>query len=490
MNRSLEVDVLVVGGGMTGISVAYLLKKAGRTVAVIERDRLAQVDTGSTTAHLTYVTDLRIHQLVKSFGRDRARAVWNAGVTAIDQIERIVRNEKIACDFKRIPGFLHASLDGEKDERRELQRDAELAIELGFAAEFMAEAPIVRRPAIRFKNQARFHPLKYLAGIATRIPGRGSHIFERTEAKKFEAAGKQGAIRVHANGRVITCGAVVIATDVPLTGISSVPAAAALQTKLAPYTSYAIGARIKNGRAPEALFWDTSSPYYYLRVDAEGKGQYAVFGGLDHKTGQAKDTIQRFGALEKKLRQVLPDAMVDRRWSGQVIESHDGLPLIGETTARQFVATGYSGNGITFGTLAAMLIRDAIVGRRNRWSKLFAPQRKQVHGGVWNYLSENLEYPYYMLKDRMAAGEGKSLRSLRRNQGKILKLNGARVAAYRDARGRTTLLQPECTHLGCVVQWNEAETSWDCPCHGSRFGCTGKVIAGPAETPLKRVKKK
>jgi len=487
LRKACRVDVLVVGGGMTGISAAYLLKKAGRRVALIERDRCAQQDTGNTTAHLTHVTDLRITQLVKRFGRDHAQAVWDAGLAGIEQIRENIAAEKIACEFRRAPGYLHASLTGGKDESRDLKRDAELAAELGFAADFVAAVPVFRRPGVRFANQAKFHPLRYLAGLVRRIPGRGSHVFERTEAKEFESGGKGGAITVTADGRVITCERVVIATDVPLTGASSVAAAALQQTKLAPYTSYAIGAVLPDGASPEALFWDTSEPYYYLRIDRVGRGNYAVFGGLDHKTGQTGKTGGKFGELERKLREFFPKAKVDRRWSGQVIESHDGLPLIGETSEGQFVATGFSGNGITFGTLAAMMIRDAVMGRKNPWRELFSPQRKQIRGGIWNYLSENLEYPYYMVKDRIAASEGKSLRSLKRGQGKVLKLNGKRVAAYRDSAGKATVLSAACTHLGCIVHWNDAESSWDCPCHGSRFGCTGKVLAGPAETPLLRI---
>jgi len=487
LREALKVDVLVVGGGMTGISAAYLLKKTGRTVALVERDRCAQADTGHTTAHLTCVTDLRTQQLVKTFGRDHAQAVWDAGMAAIEQIHEIIKAENIACEFVRIPGYLHASINSSRDETQELKRDADLASELGFAAEFVSHVPLFQRPGIRFENQAKFHPLLYLAELVARIPGNGSHVFERTEAKDFEGGGKEGPIRVTANGQIITCDVVVIATDVPLTGLSDVASAALLQTKLAPYTSYVIGATLPKKLAPEASFWDTSDPYYYLRIDPQRQRDYAVFGGLDHKTGQATDTNTFFDELEKTLHSFLPEAKVDRRWSGQVIESHDGLPLIGETTERQFVATGFSGNGITFGTLSGMMICDAIVGRKNPWRKLFDPNRKQVRGGVWNYFSENLDYPYYMIKDRVTASEGKSLKSLNRGEGKILKLDGKRVAAYRDADGRATVLSAVCTHLGCIVHWNQAESSWDCPCHGSRFDCTGKVIAGPAETPLERV---
>ena len=487
LGKALTVDTLVVGGGLTGITTAYLLKKAGRKVALIERHRLAQVDTGNTTAHLTCVTDTRLSELVKHFGRDHAQAAWDAGNAAIDQIEEIVRTEKIACEFQRVPGFLHAAIDGNTDDARALKRDAALAHEMGFRAEFVSRVPLVERPGVRFANQAKFHPLMYLAKLVARVNGGGSHVFERTEAKEFEDGGRGNPIRVTANGRTITCGSVVIATHVPLTGLTGLPAAMAFQTKLALYTSYAVGAMLPRDAAPEACFWDTGDPYFYLRIDSRRGGQYAVFGGLDHKTGQERASPSIFDQLERTLCRVLPAARVDRRWSGQVIDTHDGLPYIGETAPNQFAATGYCGNGMTFGTLAGMMIRDAIVGRKNPWAELFSPNRKKIRGGAWNYIKENADYPYYMIKDRLTASEGGSLRSLKRGQGKILTIDGKRVAAYRNEAGKATLLSPVCTHLGCIVHWNEAETGWDCPCHGSRFSCTGKVIAGPAESPLKPI---
>ncbi len=329
LHQTLKIDVLIVGGGMTGITTAYLLKKAGKKVVLIERDRCAQVDTGNTTGHLTCVTDLRaIHQLVKTFGRDHAQAVWDAGLAAIQQIEQTVQMEKIDCHFIRIPGYLHASLKDSQDETEALKQDAELANDLGFAAEYMPEVPLMKRPGICFANQAKFHPLLYLDQLVSRIPGDGCHVFENTEAKDFEGGGDD-VIHVKANGHTITCEAVVIATDVPLTGISSIASASLLQTKLAPYTSYVIGGTLPDEHVPEASFWDTSDPYYYLRIDSPEKQPYVIFGGLDHKTGQATDTDSFFDELTIILHRFLPNAKVDHQWSGQVIESHDGLPLIG-----------------------------------------------------------------------------------------------------------------------------------------------------------------
>ena len=481
--RNLTVDVAVVGGGITGVTAAYLLKKAGRTVALLERDRCAKLDTGHTTAHLTYVTDLRLHQLVRRFGRDHAQAAWDAGRAALDQIHALVQDEEIACDFAWVPGYLHAPWkDPAKDEERQLREDARLAEELGFDAAYLDAVPFAGRAGVRFANQAKFHPLKYLAGLLRRLPGRGCHVFEHTEVSEV----RDDPLAVAASGHTVHCDYVVIATHVPLMGKAGLVSATLFQTKLAPYSSYAVGAKVPRGAVPEALFWDTADPYHYLRVDRRPRHDYAVFGGEDHKTGQEADTDACFRRLEHTLAAILPEAAVDSRWSGQVVETHDGLPFIGETADRQFAATGFAGNGMTFGTLAGMMAADAALGRKNPWRELFDVRRKKL-GGAWDYLKENLDYPYYLLKDRLTAAEGKTLRSVRRGEGKILKLDGQRVAAYRDAGGKETTLSPVCTHLGCLVRWNPAEATWDCPCHGSRFRPTGEVLAGPAETPLEEV---
>jgi Rieske Fe-S protein len=238
---------------------------------------------------------------------------------------------------------------------------------------------------------------------------------------------------------------------------------------------------------PEALFWDTGTPYHYLRVDHRRGFDYAIFGGQDHKTGQETDTEAAYDRLQRELLKLLPKATPDRRWSGQVVETNDGLPFIGETAEGQFIATGFAGNGMTFGTLSAMMATDAVLGRKNPWAELFAPQRKKLLGGTWNYLKENKDYPYYLLRNWIGGAEGKSIKALKRNHGKILNLDGRKVAAYRDEHGHVTLCSPVCTHLKCIVAWNEAEQTWDCPCHGSRFKPTGEVMSGPAERDLEKI---
>lgn len=486
VDLDLAVDVAIVGGGMTGVTIACLLKTAGLTVAVIEKDRCGQKNTSSTTAHLTFVTDLRLSQLVQTFGKDHAQAVWDSQVAAFWQIEELVKSRNIACNYSMAPGYLCASLERPDPEAEgdDLRREADLSNELGFPARFLPVAPVVGRPAICFPGQALFHPFRYLAGLLQAVPGDGSHVFESSEVNHIDSQGDKKTVALAVNGHTVTCAQVVIATDVPIQGKSGVLGATLLQTRLASYTSYVVGARAPAGTAAASLFWDTGSPYNYLRVENQADCDCLVFGGCDHKTGQEATPAEAFDRLEQRLHAIAPGAVIDHRWSGQVTESQDGLPLIGETSPRQFIATGFSGNGITFGTLAAMMIRDQLTGQKNPWSRLYSPGRTQVQGGLYNYLTENLHYPYYMIRDRIVKGEQADPASLQRGEGKVLVHNGKRVAASRDAGGRLHVLSAVCTHMGCIVKWNDAEKSWDCPCHGARFDCTGKVLAGPAESPL------
>jgi glycine/D-amino acid oxidase-like deaminating enzyme/nitrite reductase/ring-hydroxylating ferredoxin subunit len=481
-----DYDVVVIGGGITGLTAAYLLKKAGKQVCLLERDRLGRGDTGCTTAHLTCVTDLRLAKMARLFGKDTARAVWEGGAAAINTIEAIAAAENIECEFHRIPGFLHASLEKDGDEKKELEADCKLAQELGFSAALMSHVPLLHRRGIRFPNQAKFHPLRYLAGLAKAIDGDGSAIYERSEAAEFLE--KPHGVKV--NGKRVKCGYIVIATHVPLMGKTGLVNATLFQTKLAPYSSYVVGATISKGELPEASFWDTSDPYYYLRIDGainSIQGQYAILGGKDHKTGQKADLEKRFTELGKLLKQIIPQAKVDRRWSGQVIETNDGLPYIGETAKHQFAATGFSGNGMTFGTLAAMMACDAALGRKNPWQDVFSVSRKKLRGGTWNFLTENLDYPYYLVRDWLKASEAPSPRDVKPGEGKLIKIEGKPVACSRDDDGKLTTVSAVCTHMGCLVRWNNAEHTWDCPCHGSRFQATGEVMAGPAESPLEAV---
>jgi glycine/D-amino acid oxidase-like deaminating enzyme/nitrite reductase/ring-hydroxylating ferredoxin subunit len=481
LQKNISVDVLVVGAGVTGITTAYVLKKAGSTVALIDRERVASIDTGHTTAHLTYVTDVQLQELARNFGNDHAQAAWDAGAAAIDEIERIVGEEQSDCKFTRVPAYLHVRVDGSsKKEASSLKKEVDVAAKLGFDATYLNSDPYFNLPAVHFANQAKFHPRKYLRSLVEKISGSDSHVFEISAASEFDAKKRRAKV----NRSWISFDRVVMATNNPLVGLASITSATLLQTKLSLYTSYALGARVPLNTVPEALFWDTRDPYDYLRIDQNRGFDYLVYGGEDHKTGQKKKTQNAYARLLARLKKIIPKANIDHRWSGQVICTPDGLPYIGENAEHQFVATGYCGNGITFGTVAAIMARDWTTGRKNPWTDLFAVDRKKIKGAMWNYLRENKDYPYYMVKDRLARPEADSVRELRPGDGMIVGRRGKKVAAFRDPNGNIHRLSPVCTHLGCLVRWNPSESTWDCPCHGSRFKPTGEVIAGPAEEPL------
>jgi glycine/D-amino acid oxidase-like deaminating enzyme/nitrite reductase/ring-hydroxylating ferredoxin subunit len=481
IDRDIDADVVVIGGGITGLTTAYLLLSAGKSVAVLERGRCASVDTGHTTAHLTMVTDTRLSELVSRFGRPHAQAVWDAGRAAIDQIAAIVDEQDIDCAFEWVDGYLHAP-HGESDSQRadEFRNEASLAHELAFDATCVEQVPFVGGPGVCFVDQARFHPLKYLTGLMKAVRAKGGVIYEHSGAEEFF----EKPLRVKADSRRVQCRDIVIATHTPLVGVASALRATVFQTKLALYTSYVIAGRVARGRVPDALFWDTADPYQYVRLDPKRDHDLVIVGGEDHKTGQVADTNACYARLEQALLKRIPEIVMTHRWSGQVIETPDGLPYIGKMADHQYAATGFGGNGMTFGTLAAIMMADAIQGRANPWAELFDLGRAAIRHGLWDYIKENKDYPYYMLRGTTGAGDRRSLRSLKRGKGRIIQQDGQSVAAYRGPDGSLTLRSATCTHMGCIVGWNAAERTWDCPCHGSRFTVEGEVISGPAGSPL------
>ncbi len=477
LHADAQTEVLIVGGGITGVTAAYLLSKAGHAVTLVEKARLCGGETKFTTAHISYPTDMRMRDLVKKFGDNHAGAVWDACQSAAEQIRRNICHEEIDCGYGHVPGYLYAANDA-STEVDHLQEDAELAHQMGFDAEFLPSCPVTNRPAVRFANLMKFHPMRYVLRLAEAAQKAGCHIHEESEVKEFDS--ENHAVRC--NGHRITYQHVFIATHVPLQGAAGTLSAMLLQTKLAGYSTYAVEASLPADAAPEGLWWDTSDPYFYMRVDKTEDGLRVIAGGQDHKTGQKQDTEASYAALNRQILHVFPTAEVTRRWSGQVIETVDGLPFIGEY-AGQFVATGFSGTGITMGTLAALMFAGHVEGLENPWKDLFSVERKELSSS-WDYLKENKDYPYYMAKSLFMGGS-RDPEALHSGEGAVLRYHGKKVAASKDDDGRLTLLTAICPHMGCVVAWNTADHTWDCPCHGSRFTAKGDVMAGPAEAPLK-----
>ena len=479
-----EVDVVVVGAGIAGLTTAYLLKRAGKRVAVFNRERIGSGETGNTSAHLTCVTDERITTLAEHFGEGGARLAWEAGTASIDLIESNASEGGIACGFRRVPGYLCAPFFDDaklQEEMEAIRADADLASRLGFSVGFSEDGPLTGRPALAIADQGIFHPLEYLAGLALAIDGDGSIVRERCEVGDVI----QDPLAVVVDGQNVACTDLVIATNVPIVGIRNLAGATLFQTKLYPYSSYILGARLPADSIPPGLYDDTTNPYYYLRVHEDAEGPYAVFGGEDHKTGQATDTEACYARLEKALCRLLPKAKVERRWSGQVVETDDGLPFIGEVADHQYIATGYAGNGLTFGTAAGMIVHDAITGARNPWRELFDPGRMASSASaVRRMIKENIDYPLHYIADRLRQNTNAGIENVPRGEGRVVMVGDQRAAVHRRDDGSVVKVSAVCTHMGCLVRWNNAERTWDCPCHGSRFTPEGLVLGGPAEAPL------
>jgi glycine/D-amino acid oxidase-like deaminating enzyme/nitrite reductase/ring-hydroxylating ferredoxin subunit len=487
-NRPLpkEVDVVIVGAGITGLTAAYLLKRSGKRVAVFDRERIGAGETGNTSAHLTYVTDARITDLQKRFGDQGAQLAWRGGAAAIDLIESLAENG-INCGFRRVPGFLCAPFtdDGDPDAARTaLRDDARVANALGFAAQFTETGPVTGKPAVSFADQGIVHPLEYIAGLALIVDGEGSVVVEEAEVGDVI----QDPLAVIVNGETIGCQDLLIATHVPIVGARGLAGATLFQTKLYPYSSYVLGARLRDPALMPGLYFDTSDPYYFLRVHDDAQGRYAIFGGEDHKTGQQSDTNVCFERLTATFQRLVPSAQIERRWSGQVVETDDMLPFIGQVADHQYVATGFAGNGLTFGTLAGMMLHDAVTNAPNPWKALLDPNRKASSlEALSRLVAENIDYPFYLITDRLRSNDKSGVENVPRGQGKVVTVGGRRVAVHRKDNGELIKVSAVCTHMGCLVRWNGAERTWDCPCHGSRFSPDGLVIGGPAEAPLESI---
>src|SRR6266540_3884674 len=489
LDSDLRVNVCIIGAGIAGLSAAYLLARTGRQIAVIDDGPIGGGESGRTTAHLTAALDDRYYEIEKLHGREGARIAAASHTAAIDKVETIASVEEIDCDFERLDGYLFLGGDSNPGE---LTREFEAAQRAGLTGvELVDRAPLESfntGQALRFPRQAQFHPLKYLNGLARAIVRDGGLLFSGAHAESIEDG--EPAKVTTSDGHTITADNIVVATNSPVNDW------VILHTKQAAYRTYVIAARIPRGSVPRALYWDTPDPYHYIRVqevdarlDPGRRDELLIVGGEDHKTGQADDAAERFHCLEEWTRQRFPMiGNVDFRWSGQIMEPVDYMAFIGKnpgTDQHIFIATGDSGNGITHGTVAGILLTDLIIGRKNSWSKLYDPSRVTLRATP-DFLKENLNVAG-QYADWATGSDVDSYDQIAPGTGAVIRRGIKKIAVYRDDRGDIHERSAVCTHLYCVVSWNSAERTWDCPCHGSRFDPYGRVVNGPAITPLGEV---
>jgi glycine/D-amino acid oxidase-like deaminating enzyme/nitrite reductase/ring-hydroxylating ferredoxin subunit len=473
----VTVDVAVIGAGITGLTVATLLKRAGARVAVVEAGRVASGTTGYTTAKITSLHGLVYAGLIDRLGEERARLYADANQAALEGVAAFAREGGIDCDFRRMAAYTYT-----EDPARVADIEAEVAAarRLGLPAGYTEATalPYSVRAAVRFDDQALFHPRKYCLALAAALPGDGSHLFELTRATDVDegppcaVATERGTIRADQ---------VVLATQIPFLDRGGFFA------KTSPSRSYALAARV-DGPVPEGMYLSAEEPTRSVRPHYAGEGALLLLGGEGHKVGHDEDTRRRYAALEEWARARFPVRAIDYRWSAQDYEPADGVPYIGRVTAgseRVYVATGYRKWGMTTGTLAGMLIADAILGRDNPWAALFDATRVDLTRAAKDLIAANAEVAKRFVGDRLALLKAPPVGELALGEGGLAEAGGEKVAAYRDEAGVVHAVSPVCAHLGCLVAWNSAERTWDCPCHGSRYDHRGRVIQGPTIKDLK-----
>ncbi|MEM9963847.1 MAG: FAD-dependent oxidoreductase [Asticcacaulis sp.] len=495
LEGDISTDVLVIGSGIAGLSCAYELMQTGRQVTVIDRSELVSGQSARTTAHLSYACDDYYTELIKVLGGDAARHYYNSQKAAVDRIETIITREDIDCDFARVDAYLFPAKDEDTDY---LKDELKACHRIGFDETSWADAGTLEwtdRPALKFPRQARFHPLKYLRALIEVLQKSGVSLYAGTPVTRLDED-NSGVTAITPYG-VVQARQVVVATNSPFHLLVS------LHTKQAPYRTYAAAFKVPKGTVANALYWDTEEPgYHYVRLQPEMEHDLLIIGGEDHKSGDADDGEGRLAALEHWARERWPD--LGRRvtgWSGQVYEPADYVPYIGRSPGfnEVYLVTGDSGEGITTGVLAGLMLRDQLNAVPNPWEALYDPNRKPRHlETVGEYLTENLTVVKGMAEQVLKASkpdaetikaEISDLNELAPSQGAIYNADKGKVAAYRDAAGEVHLMSAKCTHAGCIIHWNEFEHCWDCPCHGSQFATDGRVLNGPASTPLAAVEK-
>ncbi len=475
LKEDIQADVAVVGGGMVGITCAHLLAREGLKVVILEADRLLQGTTGHTTAKVTSQHALIYDRLITQMGQEKARQYAEANENAIRFIADTVAEQKIDCDFARRPAYVYTQSTGYV---HQIEKEEKAASVLGIKASVVHDLPLPFRikAALRFDGQAQFHPLKYLKALVKMLPD-SCLIFEQTRAVNIEEGNSLAVITNQ--GKKVIASKVVIASHYPFFDGGGMYFA-----RMYPSRSYVTGITIAE-KFPEGMFISAEDPTRSLRSQPMEDGELILVGGEDHKTGQAKNTGVHYDNLLRFARDTFEVKEVKYRWSTQDYITLDGVPYVGNLTAKHpnlYVATGFAKWGMTNSTAAAMIIKDLIIHGDSPWKEVYAPSRFNTASAV-NFVVTNVDVAKHLVAGKLKpAGE---MEDLPPGEARIVSIDGDKIGAFRDDKGKLRLVDITCTHMGCELSWNEAERSWDCPCHGSRFTYEGDIIEGPALSRLR-----
>lgn len=481
LSKDEECDVCVIGAGITGLSTAYKLTLSGKKVIVAEDGNIGSGESARTTAHITNVIDNRYFRIENLHGKAAAGLAAESQTAAVNEIERIVNAHNIDCDFARLSGYL---LFLPEDDADLLEKEYNACKRAGIEVNMAETSPLKsfgRYPCLEFPNQAEFHMLKYLSGLANVIRALGGKIFNCTHILKIKDGAP--AIAESRDGFKIIANDIVVATNSPVSDY------VALHTKQIANRTYVVGFDIPKDSVPHALYWDTAEPYHYIRLYKQQKNDILIVGGEDHRTGQDGHPDQRFNNLISWASGKFPYAEnVVYKWSGQVLEPLDGLSFIGkdpENSAHVYIATGDSGMGITHATYSAVILDDMINGRENQWTKIYDPRRITLKAAP-AFVKEGFNTAVQYI-DIITPPEAGDVSEIPPGSGAIMGIALAKTAVYKDTEGKIYKFSALCPHLKCIIEWNDVEKTWDCPCHGSRFDAKGNVINGPALANLKPI---
>lgn len=472
-------DVLIVGAGITGLTTGLLLQQQGKSVVIADAYTIGFGTTGGTSAHLNNFFDATYSEVESDFGLDNAKLLAKVGNESFAMIANFVKELNIDCDFEYKDAYLFAQDSQESKMLNEVMASSiKVGIEAGPADTNGINVPF--QTSVIFKNQGQFHPLKYIYKLAEAFVAAGGVILENTFIRSTEFT--DGVHNAITDELKIRAGSIVYATHLP-------PGINLLDFTCAPYRSYVIGVQLKDDNYPDCLSYDMKEPYHYFRSHETDGKKYLLVGGEDHKTGH-EDPDAAFENLENYIREYYDVKSVDYKWSAQYYVPADGLPYIGQLPGgddRIYIATGYNGNGMMFGTISGKILSDLITGKENEYAQLFSPSRIKPVAGFQDFVRENADVAYRFVADRVSAGDIASLKEIKAGTGAIVDYQNQKLAVYKDDEGGVHALSPVCTHAGCIVNFNHAEKSWDCPCHGGRFDINGSVMTGPPRMDLKKV---
>lgn len=478
LDKDIVVDVAVIGGGITGITAAHLLKQAGKRVAVLEALSIAEGTTGMSTGNLYCTIDEKFHHIQSKYNKEISQKVAQSRAAAVNLIDHFIQDYDISCEFRRVPWYLFA--ETEKDKSK-IEKELEAMSDAGLmpVSEAQLPLPFATLAGIRLDNQAQFNPLKYVRGLAEKTQGPEAMIYEYTKVVDYKDGKDGNPCVLHTErGHRITALHVIMATHVPK-GVMFV------QTLLGPYREYALAVKLAGNSYPHGTFWALSGESHHSMrayTSAEGKSHLLIL-GEHHKVGQLEDSTESLKNLEIYIRERFKVEKVEYYWGGQHYKSADSLPYIGPMSkdSNIYYATGFSTDGLTYGTLAAMIICDSIMGRKNEWAEVYDSLRHNPGKAAKDFITENANVMVQYMKDLPLMNvDAKEFMEIKEGEGKTIALDGQKYAAYRDLNNKLHVVSAVCTHMKCIVNWNSAEKSWDCPCHGSRFGIDGHVIEGPA----------